>query len=170
VAEDHDAGDRRIIRRLGYVMVRAQLFEIAIVKVIEAQRHDLTVPVDDRWSEIEGWLELPAGRAAKRLHLHEEITADLKQLVERRNVVAHKAWVLYFGQREKYGDRAIQVYAEWLERQAQALGYAYNALMEIMTLLHERYDLSGDEMLEIWRRHFPTALGLFDVPWLKPES
>jgi hypothetical protein len=77
--------------------------------VVEAQRHDLAVPVDDRWSEIPPWLDLTAGRAAKRLHVREEIAADLRQLVARRTVVAHKAWILYVGQREKYGDRAIRV-------------------------------------------------------------
>jgi hypothetical protein len=151
-------------------MVRAQLFEIAMVKVIEAQRHDLAVPVDDRWAEIEGWLELPAGRAAKRLHVPEEIAADLKQLVGRRNIVAHKGWVFYIGQREKYGDGAIEAYAAWLDEQAKAFGYAYNVLMAIMTLLRERSDVSPDEMLEIWRGRFPTPLGAVEVPGLNPEG
>jgi hypothetical protein len=170
VHADHDAGDRRIIRRLGYAMVRAQLFEIAIVKVIEAQRHDLTTPVDDRWSEIEGWLELPAGRAAKRLQLHEEITADLKELVVRRNVVAHKGWVAYVGQREKYGDGAIQVYVAWFDQQIEMLGNAYNALMEIVVVVRDRPDLSRDEMLEMWRRTFPTPLWPVEIPWMHPEA
>ena len=58
--EQLDDHDKRVVQRLGYAIARAQLFEFAMAKLLEAQRHDLSVPLDDRWDEISRWLAMTA--------------------------------------------------------------------------------------------------------------
>src|SRR4051794_13751598 len=53
--------DERIYLRLGIAMSKAQLLEVVLVKLLEAQRQDLSLPLDDRWAEISKWLDKTAG-------------------------------------------------------------------------------------------------------------
>jgi hypothetical protein len=40
-----DSADLSIVTRLGYATALAQLFEFAMLKLLEVQRHDLKVPL-----------------------------------------------------------------------------------------------------------------------------
>jgi hypothetical protein len=85
--EQLEEDDYPVLARLGYALARAQLFELALMKLLEAQRFDVDQPLEERWNEILGWLtKWTAGKAAKKLHLPEPIAADLLNIVRRRNV------------------------------------------------------------------------------------
>jgi hypothetical protein len=120
-----DERDREVLLRLGYVIARAQLLELALLKLLEAQEHDLAAPLDERWPEVERWLtEWPAGRIANELQLSDGVAADLKEVVDRRNLVAHHAWRFYFTARERHGDPAVDAYCAWLDEQTAVFGRA----------------------------------------------
>jgi hypothetical protein len=51
-------------------------------------------------------------------------------------------------------------YVTWLDEQARAFGYAYNALIAMTSLLRAHPDASPNAIIEIWRRHFPEPLEL----------
>lgn len=152
--EELDDLDRTILSRLGYAVARAQLWEFAMLKLLESQRHELEMPFADRWLEIERWLtKWPAGRIAHELHVPEAVAADLTAIVARRNLVAHHAWRFYLAGREKRGDRAVAAHAAWLDEQAAAMGRAYNGIMALVAKTREEGQADEDGVLAVWRRH-----------------
>jgi hypothetical protein len=170
--ENLDEHDRTILSRLGYAVARSQLFEYAMLKVLEAQRHDLTVPLDERWSEVERWLRLTAGAAARELRLPEAVVADLKAVVARRNLVVHHAYRFYFVTREKRGDGAVEDYLAWFDDQARMLGGAYNGLIWIAEMVSKTPETPPDDeaVLTLWRRAMPTPVEDCELPALRPEG
>lgn len=152
--EAHDLG---VLGRLGYAVARAQLFELALLKLLEAQRHDVTAPLEDRWPEIEKWLTTKtAGSAARALKLPEVVAADLKAVVGVRNVVAHHAWRFYLATRERKGESAASLYETWFDDQARIMGVGYNATMALVTEARKA-SLDATEAERVWRSHFPTS-------------
>jgi hypothetical protein len=147
-----DDRDRDVLCRLGYAMARAQLWELAMLKLIEAQRHDVTVPLDDRWDDVKEWLKLPAGRAAGELGVPAPVAADLRAIVERRNLVAHHAWRFYIAAREKRGEAAADAHAAWLDDQARTMGFAYNGVMALVQRTRRDANASDDALVRLWRR------------------
>src|SRR5215212_8695481 len=89
-SEDIDTLDEDVVLFLGYAVARAQLFEQALLKLLEAQRFDADVAVEERWPTILAWLtRLTAGKAARMLCVPEPLAADLSALVKRRDFVVH---------------------------------------------------------------------------------
>src|SRR4051812_34508280 len=102
-----DNDDRTIVSHLGYATARGQLFEFAMLKLIEAQRHDLSVPLDDRWDEVEKWLTTwTAGRAANELRVPEAVGAGPRAVVPRRDPVAPPPWRVFLRWGGEGGGRA----------------------------------------------------------------
>jgi hypothetical protein len=167
-AEKLDDDDHRVLARLGYAVARAQLFELALLKLLEVQRHDLDLPLEERWPEVQKWLtSWTAGKAARELHLAEAIAADLVNVVKRRNFVTHHAWLFYLAYKERHGGgRAATAYIEWLDEQARYLGLAYDGLMALteMGRAKLRLDLEGDEALPVWRYSVTEPVPKADAP------
>jgi hypothetical protein len=161
-----DNDDRAILCQLGYALARGQLFEMAMLKLVEAQRHDLAVPLDDRWDEIVKWLtKWTAGQAANELRVPKEIAADLHAIVGGRNHIVHRAWWLYIGRRAKVGDRAVTEYTDWLVAQAQLMGHAYNGVMTIHGRVTEDADSPDDAaLIALWRGCVPDEVEDVFVP------
>jgi hypothetical protein len=135
-SESLDEQDYRVLARLGYAVARAQLWEFAMLKLVETQRHDPNEPLDDRWPEIETWLtKWTAGKIAREMHVPDEVAADLKTAAARRNVVAHHAWRYYISARGKRGDSAVAHYCEWFDEEARMMGLAFNGVMTIRAAL-----------------------------------
>lgn len=159
--EDLDELDLAVLHHLGYAVARAQLLELAMVKLLEAQRHDLDVPLSERWDEINGWLKNTAGQLATLLGLPPSIAADLQILVKSRNVIAHESWTGYIAAREKaQGDSASADWQEWLTEQASVLGRAYNGVMRLAQRTRDASPnrLHPAEAEHIWREHVPAPL------------
>ena len=153
-----DELDRSVLERLGYAVARAQLFELALLKLLEAQRHDLEIPLEDRWAEIQTWLtKKTAGVAARDLKLPETVAADLKVVVAARNVVAHHVWRFYLAARERQGPDAAEVYVRWLDNQARILGTAYNATFALVERARAGI-LRQEQVEQAWRSHFEAPL------------
>lgn len=49
---------------LGQAVARAQEVEVVMVRLLEQQRQDTSLPLDDRWDEISAWLGMTAGSCA----------------------------------------------------------------------------------------------------------
>jgi 23S rRNA G2069 N7-methylase RlmK/C1962 C5-methylase RlmI len=160
--------DKSILLRLGYAVARAQLFEFALLKLLEVQRHDLTQPLDKRWPEIERWLtKKTAGSAANELRVPELIASDLAQAVAGRNLVVHHAWRLYLAAGERHGDAAADLYTDWLELQAKLLGQSYNGLMKLTEAARSSAPttLTAYAMRTTWREHVRAPVVLPPVPY-----
>jgi hypothetical protein len=174
-----DDDDHQVLGRLGYALARAQLFELALMKLLEAQRFNVNEPLEERWDEILGWMtRWTAGRLAKELHLPEAIAADLANLVRRRNLVAHDAWLAYLSDKKRHGGQdTAGAYIVWLDEQARYLGLAYDALIVLTTF--ERYgdefaesgidldmdlDMKGKGALPVWRHSVKEPVPKADVP------
>jgi hypothetical protein len=135
-------------------MARAQLFEHAMVKLLEVQRHDLAVPLEPRWAEISQWLMAPAGTTSRRPNIPERIRADLKAIVDCRNSVAHASYRGYVAAREKRGARAVDAWTEWFDEQISKLGVAYNGVMSITAAVRD--GSLNDDALTRERRKWVT--------------
>jgi hypothetical protein len=166
--EQLDDHDRRVLASLGYALARAQLFELALLKLLEVQRHDLDIPLKERWPEILEWLnKWTAGKAAKELHLPEAIAGDLVNLVRCRNVVTHHAWLYYLAHKERHGgQKTADEYTGWLDEQARYLGLAYDALMALVEFGRAGVpmDLKGEDAVPVWRYWLAEPVALADVP------
>jgi len=163
--EKLDRHDGAILSLLGYAAARSQLFEFAMLKLLEVQRHDLSVPLDERWTEIERWLTtFTAGRMAKELRVPEALAADLRAVVDRRNVVTHHSYRFYVARREKVGDRAVEEYTDWFDEQAATLGYAYNGLMAIVSARRDDSATDDEAVLELWRESVPAPVEGMSIP------
>jgi hypothetical protein len=161
--EQLDEHDWEIITRLGYAMARAQLFEFAMVKMREAQQHDLNLPLEERWVEIAKWLKESAGTTSGRLEVPKPIRKDLIALVESRNAVAHHAYRSYVAARGNRGDRAVEEWAAWFEAQVEKLGPAYNAVMSIALALRDE-TLDDEGLLRVWRESIPEPVEPVSFP------
>lgn len=71
-----DELDQRVWLALGRAVARAQVLETAMVKFLEAQRQDLTLPLDDRWDEISTWLGKTAGQLRTLLGVPDVVATD----------------------------------------------------------------------------------------------
>lgn len=165
--EELDDLDRGVLSALGYAVARGQLFEFALLKLLEVQRHDLTIPQDDRWPEIEKRLNRKtAGAAANDLKVSPVIAADLKETVARRNVVAHHAWRFYLTRRANRGDPAAADYVDWLREQAAVLGRAYNAVRAIDDAARQiaPTPLDVTTMEARWRSRVKAPVQPFELP------
>jgi hypothetical protein len=129
-----------------------------LLKLLEAQRHDLRSPLEERWPEIQRWLTTKtAGEAARDLELPESVVLELMAVVKGRNIVAHHVWRFYLDARQRHGDRATETFNSWLDDQARIMGLAYNATMDLVT---DARDGKLDEATaeREWRSHFPDPL------------
>src|SRR4051812_27021644 len=90
-----DDSDARVYLALGQAMARAQEVEVVMVRLLEQQRQDTSLPLDDRWDEIRAWLGMTAGNHRKAPDVPDHVAADLQAAIGRRNRVAHDAWMLY---------------------------------------------------------------------------
>jgi dolichyl-phosphate-mannose--protein O-mannosyl transferase len=66
-----------------------------LVKLLEVQRQDTAMPLDERWPEIRKWLKASAGKTSGKLAVPGAIRKDLIALVECRNRVVHDAYRAY---------------------------------------------------------------------------
>jgi len=160
-SEDYDTLDQDVVLFLGYAVVRAQLFEHALLKLLEAQHFAADVDPEERWPTILAWLtKLTAGNAAKKLNVPEPLAADLSALVERRNFVVHHSFRFYVSARETRGDDVIPEYLRWYEAQTAALGLGYNALINIVNAIRESPDAPPEDaaLMRIWREQLPEPV------------
>jgi len=111
--------DERVYVRLGVAMAKAQLLEVALVRLVEAQRQDLSLSLDDRWAEISAWLDMTAGQLQRLLGLPDALAADVRAAIGRRNRVAHDAWTLYSVASDSRA--SADTWASWLEGEASML-------------------------------------------------
>jgi hypothetical protein len=106
-----------------------------MVRLLEHQRQDVSLPLDDRWEEISGWLDLPAGRLRKELGVPDALALDLEAAVGRRNRVAHSGWMLY-SVAENRPDSA-DLWVPWLHGEAVMLMQVRRGLAHLTTWLRE---------------------------------
>ena len=90
----------------------------------------------------------------------EAIAADLAAVVERRNVVVHHSARFYISAQETRGDEVVAEYMRWFDAQAAALGYGYNALINIVNAIRESPDAPPDDaaLMRIWREQLPEPV------------
>lgn len=148
--------DERIYLRLGYAMSKAQEMEIAMARIMEVQHQDLSIPFDDRWDEIMGWVRKTAGHLKDRLGVPTEVADDLSAAVGRRNRIAHEAWITYsLGESHDSADD----WAEWFEQEASMLGEVVRGLAALREHIL-RFRQQGDDtaLIRVWRDHVPNAV------------
>jgi hypothetical protein len=158
-----DEHDETIIALLGYAVARAQLFEYAMAKLLEVQRHDPAVPLDERWPEITTWLTAGGRENTRRARLPRAIKQDLRAVVEARNAVAHVAYCAYVTGRGNRGDCAVDEWSTWLGDQTDKLGPAYNGVMSIVAALREE-GLDEEGLLRSWRTWIPAPIEPLSYP------
>ena len=155
-----DEDDQRIYIRLGIAVSKAQLLEIALVKLLEAERQDLSRPLDDRWEEISAWLGMTAGHLRKLLGVPEIVAKDLEAAIGRRNRIAHNAWVLYSTGEDSRA--SAEVWAPWLEGEASMLQRIVRGLAGLRDYI-QRQRAAGNaiddvELERAWREHVPEPV------------
>jgi hypothetical protein len=145
------------------------------MKLLEAQRFDVNEPLGERWDEILGWMtRWTAGKLAKELHLPEAIAADLANLVQRRNLVAHDAWLAYLNDKERQAEQdTAGAWTAWLDEQARYLGLAYDALIALTVFERSRdefeesgvgLDMQGKDAVPVWRHSLPEPVSKANPP------
>src|SRR4051794_18279234 len=127
--------DERIYLRLGIAMSKAQLLELALVKLVEAQRHDLSLPLDDRWAEISKWIDMTAGELRSLLAVPPVVAADVRSATGRRNRIAHDVWLTYSVGNDTR--TPADVWARWLEAEAAMLQHVASGLMRLRDYVAE---------------------------------
>lgn len=148
--------DERMYRALGFAMSKAQMMEVEMVRVMEAQEHDLSVPLDDRWQEISRWLDMTAGQLRALLGVPEEIAVDLSAAVGRRNRVAHESWMPYALGDDSHA--SADDWVPWLAGEASMLQQVLNGLVRIREALIKGDDLDPDQLVSVWREEVPTTV------------
>jgi len=159
--ESFDDLDREVVMHLGYAVARAQLLEHALVRLLEAQRFDVSGPLDDRWDDISRWLNCTAGQLANQLNVPETVAEDLKAVVRKRNAVAHRAWTDYRTARDiAQGDAAADDWIAWLDEQAERLGRAFNVVIRLVRASREAHPepVEAAEIERAWRAEFPEPI------------
>jgi hypothetical protein len=152
--------DERIYLRLGIAMSKAQLLELALVKLVEAQRQDLSSPLDDRWSEISKWLDMTAGELQRLLAVPDVVAADVRAATGRRNRVAHDVWLAYSVGND--GGASSDTWARWLEAEAAMLQHVAHGLMRLRDRVEEvrtrGEKVDAVDMVRVWREHVPEVI------------
>jgi heme A synthase len=155
-----DDVDHRIFLRLGYAVARAQLLEAAMVKLLEAQQQDTRLPLDERWDEIATWLGLTAGQLRGKLGVPGTVAIDLKHAVDRRNRVAHQAWMLYSLARDRQA--SADTWAPWLADEAAMLAQVTHGLARLTELVRAIRESGAEvdpaELERVWRETVPEPV------------
>ena len=134
-----------------------------MVRLLEVQRHDLAVPLDERWLEIRGWLKQSAGTTSTELRVPKPIRKDLAALVECRNKVVHESYRTYVVARDNRGQRAVDEWSAWFGAQTDKLGPAYNAVTSLTTALRAE-SLDDEGLIRVWREWAPEPVRVFTWP------
>jgi hypothetical protein len=152
--------DERIYLRLGIAMSKAQLLEVVLVKLLEAQRQDLSLPLDDRWAEISKWLGMTAGQLQRLLGIPEVVAADVRAAIGRRNRVAHDAWVLYSVATNSRD--SADTWAPWLEAEGAMLQHVVHGLARLRDHVEQvRTDgeqVDDADLVRVWRQYVPEPI------------
>jgi hypothetical protein len=152
--------DERIYLRLGIVMSKAQLLELALVKLVEAQRQDLSLPLDERWAEISNWLGMPAGQLRSLLGVPGVVAEDVSAAIGRRNRVAHEAWLLYSVASDSRA--SADTWAPWLEEEAAMLQQVVHGLARLRDSVEELRTagegVDDAELVRVWREYVPEPI------------
>lgn len=152
--------DQRIYLRLGLAMSKAQLLEVALVKMMESQHQDLSLPLDDRWPEIAKWLDMTAGKLESRLGVPGVVASDVRAAIGRRNRVAHDAWMLYSVADDSRA--SADTWAPWLEAEAAMLQQVVHGLARLRDRI-EHVRMSGEKVVDgdlvrVWREYVSEAI------------
>jgi hypothetical protein len=141
-------------------MSKAQLLEVALVKLVEVQRQDLSLPLDDRWAEISTWLGMTAGRLQRLLGVPDVVASDESAAIGRRNRVAHDAWMHYSVASDSRASAAL--WGPWLEAEAAMLQQLVRGLARLRDFVEQQRTLGEQaedaDLLRVWRKHVPEAI------------
>jgi hypothetical protein len=141
-------------------MSKAQLLEVALVKLVEAQHQDISLPLDDRWAEISTWLGMTAGRLQRLLGVPDVVAGDVRAAIGRRNRVAHDAWMLYSVASDSRA--SADTWAPWLEAEAAMLQKVVHGLARLRDRVAQ-LRTSGEpvddaELARLWRTYLPEPV------------
>lgn len=152
--------DERIYLRLGIAMSKAQLLEVALVKLVEAQRQDLSLPLDDRWAEISRWLDMTAGELRRLLAVPDVVANDVRAAIGRRNRVAHDVWIAYSVGNDSRA--SADTWAPWLEAEAAMLQHVVHGLARLRDRVEEvrarGETVDETDLVRVWREHVPEVI------------
>jgi hypothetical protein len=154
------ADDERIYLRLGVAMSKAQLLELALVKMVEAQRQDLSLPLDERWAEISKWIDMTAGELRRLLAVPEVVATDVRSATGRRNRIAHDVWLTYSVGNDTRA--SADIWAPWLDREAAMLQHVAHGLMHLRDYIAEvrtgGAEPDEDDLIRVWRQYVPEVI------------
>ncbi len=150
------APDIRVYVRLGHAVARAQLLELAMVKLLAEQKHNPRLSEDERWNKVFGWMRMSAGQLRKALGIPEAVATDLRHVVDRRDRVVHKAWVLYARGEDR--EASADAWATYLDEEAAVFGFAFNGMMAMVHLVRADSTASQEALDAAWRRHVPEPV------------
>ena len=160
-----DESDARVYLALGQAVARAQDVEVAMVRLLEQQRQDTSLPLVDRWDEIRGWLRMTAGQLRDLLGVPNAMAADLQATVGKRNRVAHDAWMLYTATAIREAttrEESALAWVPWLERETTMLMQVRRGLAHVAQLLREvrasGSQIDDADVLRVWREYVPERL------------
>lgn len=129
-------------------------------RLLEQQRHDTSLPLDDRWEEISGWLDLTAGQLRARLGVPDEVARDLQAAVGRRNRVAHDAWMLYSAAANR--QESADTWVPWLHGEATMFMQVRRGLWCLAAHLRDARvggcEVTDDAVLRVWRQYVPDPV------------
>jgi hypothetical protein len=155
-----DKLDQRVWLALGRAVARAQVLELAMVKLVEAQRQDTTLPLDERWNEISTWLGMTPGQLRDLLGVPDMVATDLKHAVDRRNRVAHDGWRLYSLGEDRQA--SADTWAPWLDRERLMLARVTEGVADMTKLVKEARangcDVTPAELERVWRERVPEPV------------
>jgi hypothetical protein len=147
--ESIDRLDEAVLEQLGYAVARGQLFELALARLRNLQRQDLADP----------------------LRLPKVVADDVREVIARRELTLHHAWLLYERARTEARDDAIEEAAcaerwiGWLVDQSDVLGRAANGLDWLTRLVRqggERFEAA--QLERVWRCHVAGPLDRAEPP------
>lgn len=152
--------DQRVYLGLGLAMSKAQLLEVVLVKLVEAQRQDVSLPLDDRWAEISKWLDMTAGQLQPLLGVPEVVASDVRAAIGRRNRVAHDAWMLYSLASDSRA--SADTWAPWLEGEAAMLQQVVHGLARLRDCVEQvrgrRKQVEHADLVGVWRSYVPDPI------------
>jgi hypothetical protein len=152
--------DERIYLRLGLAMSKAQLLEIALVKLMEVKQQDLSLPLDDRWAEISSWIDMTAGQLHKRLGVPQVMSADVQAAISRRNRIAHEVWIAYSVGNDSRA--SANTWVPWLEAEAAMLQQVVHGLARVRDRIEEvrkgGAEVVDADLINVWREFVPHAI------------
>jgi hypothetical protein len=158
--QDQISLDGRVYLALGQAVARAQEVEVVMVRLLEQQRQDTSLPLDDRWEEISGWLDLTAGQLRRRLGVPDALARDLVAAVGRRNRVAHDAWMLYSVATNR--QESADTWVPWLQGEAMMLMGVRRGLAAMSDQAREARangrQITDDEAIQLWREYVPEPV------------